>query len=100
MKKRKKNLVEEKYLVSKKTELQIKRVPVKFEKKKQSVTLEDLMSAVCANEKFLTLEEVAKMYKMSYAAVRKWAYRGHVPLLVLPSRFYIPLSDLKRYKGK
>ena len=93
MTKRKKNLVDkEKYLVSKN--------PVKFEKKKQNVTLEDLMSAVCANEKFLTLEEVAKMYKMSYAAVRKWAYRGHVPLLVLPSRFYIPLSDLKRYKGK
>lgn len=93
MTKRKKNLVDkEKYLVSKN--------PVKFEKKKQNVTLENLMSAVCANEKFLTLEEVAKMYKMSYAAVRKWAYRGHVPLLVLPSRFYIPLSDLKRYKGK
>ena len=104
-KKKKKNLISKsQYLGKKKAEvkpiIEVKRSEVKFEKKKQEVDLEALMKAVLGNEKFLTLEQAAEHYGVTIRAVRKWAYRGHVPLLVLPSRFYIPLSDLKAYRGK
>jgi excisionase family DNA binding protein len=99
---KKKSKKKEQYLGRKKFEVPVvvKRESVKFEKKKQDIKLEDLIQVIYQSEKFLTLEEVAEMYGVNRATVRRWAYRGHVPLLVLPSRFYIPLSDLKRYKGK